>query len=52
MNLQQIMVNLMHATRCIVSKCDCKTVIVIIGRSNISTTLNLYVHSILKQKKL
>lgn len=32
------------ATRCIESKCDYKTVSVILGHSNISTTLNLYVH--------
>ncbi len=32
------------ATRCIDSKCDYKTVNVLLGHSNISTTLNLYVH--------
>lgn len=32
------------ATRCIESKCDYKTVSVLLGHSNISTTLNLYVH--------
>lgn len=31
------------ATRCIESKCDYKTVSVLLGHSNISTTLNLYV---------
>lgn len=31
------------ATRCIESNCDYKTVSVILGHSNISTTLNLYV---------
>ena len=39
------------ATRCIVSKCDYKTVSVLLGHSNISTTLNLYVHPNLEQKK-
>ena len=39
------------ATRCIESKCDYKTVSVILGHSNISTTLNLYVHPNLEQKK-
>lgn len=39
------------ATRCIESKCDYKTVSVILGHSNISTTLNLYVHPNYKQKK-
>ena len=39
------------ATRCIESKCDCKTVSVILGHSNISTTLNLYVHPNMEQKK-
>ena len=32
-------------------KCDYKTVSVILGHSNISTTLNLYVHPNLEQKK-
>ena len=40
------------ATRCIESKCDYKTVSVLLGHSNISTTLNLYVHPNLEQKKL
>lgn len=39
------------ATRCIESKCDYKTVSVLLGHSNISTTLNLYVHPGLDQKK-
>jgi integrase len=39
------------ATRCIESKCDYKTVSVILGRSNVSTTLNLYVHPNVEQKK-
>ncbi len=33
------------------SKCDYKTVSIIFGHSNISTTLNLYVHPNLEQKK-
>lgn len=39
------------ATRCIEGNCDYKTVSVILGHSNISTTLNLYVHPNLEQKK-
>ncbi len=39
------------ATRCIESNCDYKTVSVILGHSNISTTLNLYVHPNFEQKK-
>lgn len=39
------------ATRCIESNCDYKTVSVILGHANISTTLNLYVHPNLEQKK-
>ena len=39
------------ATRCIESQCDYKTVSVILGHSNISTTLNLYVHHNKEQKK-
>ena len=39
------------ATRCIESACDYKTVSVILGHSNISTTLNLYVHPNLEQKR-
>lgn len=39
------------ATRCIESQCDYKTVSVILGHSNISTTLDLYVHPNMEQKK-
>ena len=39
------------ATRCIESNCDYKTVSVILGHSNISTTLDLYVHPNMEQKK-
>ncbi|MCS2341137.1 site-specific integrase [Bacteroides uniformis] len=39
------------ATRCIESQCDYKTVSVILGHSNVATTLNLYVHPNLSQKK-
>lgn len=39
------------ATRCIESGCDYKTVSVILGHSNVSTTLNLYVHPNIEQKK-
>jgi integrase len=39
------------ATRCIESNCDYKTVSVILGHSNITTTLNLYVHPNMEQKK-
>ncbi|MCD8032054.1 MAG: site-specific integrase [Bacteroides sp.] len=39
------------ATRCIESNCDYKTVSVILGHSSISTTLNLYVHPNMEQKK-
>lgn len=39
------------ATRCIESRCDYKTVSVLLGHSDISTTLNLYVHPNLDQKK-
>ena len=39
------------ATRCIESKCDYKTVSVLLGHSNISTTLNLYVHPNTEQKR-
>lgn len=39
------------ATRCIESKCDYKTVSVILGHANISTTLNLYVHPNVEQKR-
>lgn len=39
------------ATRCIESQCDYKTVSVILGHSNVATTLNLYVHPNLSRKK-
>ena len=39
------------ATRCIESNCDYKTVSVLLGHSNISTTLNLYVHPNMERKK-
>lgn len=39
------------ATRCIESNCDYKTVSVLLGHSNINTTLNLYVHPNMEQKK-
>lgn len=39
------------ATRCIESKCDYKTVSVILGHSSISTTLDLYVHPGFAEKK-
>jgi integrase len=39
------------ATRCIESRCDYKTVSALLGHSNISTTLNLYVHPNMEQKK-
>ena len=39
------------ATRCIEAGCDYKTVSVLLGHSNISTTLNLYVHPNMDQKK-
>lgn len=39
------------ATRCIESGCDYKTVSVILGHANISTTLDLYVHPNMEQKK-
>lgn len=39
------------ATRCIECNCDYKTVSVILGHSDISTTLNLYVHPNNEQKK-
>ena len=39
------------ATRCIESNCDYKTISVLLGHSNISTTLNLYVHPNMEQKK-
>ncbi len=39
------------ATRCIESGCDYKTVSILLGHSNISTTLNLYVHPNHEQKR-
>ena len=39
------------ATRCIESNCDYKTVSVLLGHSNITTTLNLSVHPNMEQKK-
>lgn len=39
------------ATRCIESNCDYKTVSVLLGHSSVNTTLNLYVHPNLEQKK-
>ena len=39
------------ATWCIEAGCDYKTVSVLLGHSNISTTLNLYVHPNMEQKK-
>ena len=39
------------ATRCIESKCDYKTLSVLLGHSKISTTLDLYVHPNLEQKQ-
>lgn len=39
------------ATRCIESNCDYKTVSALLGHSNIATTLNLYVHPNMEQKR-
>lgn len=39
------------ATRCIEGKADVKTVSVLLGHSNISTTMNLYVHPNKEQKQ-
>ena len=39
------------ATRCIESKCDYKTVSVILGHASISTTLDLYVHPGIDDKR-
>lgn len=39
------------ATRCIESGCDYKTVSILLGHANISTTLNLYVHPNQEQKR-
>lgn len=38
------------ATRCVESGCDIKTLSALLGHSNVSTTLNLYVHPSLSQK--
>lgn len=39
------------ATKCVESKCDCKTLSSILGHSKIATTLNLYVHPSQDQKR-
>lgn len=39
------------ATRCVESGCDYKTVSAILGHANISTTMNLYVHPDMEQKR-
>ena len=39
------------ATRCIESKCDYKTVSVILGHSSLATTMDLYVHPGFEEKK-
>ena len=39
------------ATRCIESRCDYKTVSVLLGHASISTTLDLYVHPGLEEKR-
>lgn len=39
------------ATRCIESQCDYKTVSVLLGHASVSTTLNLYVHPDMGQKR-
>lgn len=39
------------ATRCIESRCDYKTVSAILGHASITTTLNLYVHPDIEQKR-
>ena len=39
------------ATRCIENECDYKTVSAILGHSDIRTTLNLYVHPNMEQKR-
>lgn len=54
LNIPQIVFHgLRHtfATRCIESGCDYKTVSVMLGHSNVATTLNLYVHPNMDQKK-
>ena len=39
------------ATRCVESRCDYKTLSTILGHTNVSTTLNLYVHPGIEQKR-
>lgn len=39
------------ATRCVESQCDYKTLSTILGHTNTSTTLNLYVHPGIEQKR-
>lgn len=39
------------ATRCLESKCDFKTLSTILGHSNVTTTLNIYTHPDLNQKR-
>ena len=39
------------ATKCIEARIDYKTISVLLGHSNINTTLNLYVHPNASQKK-
>ncbi len=39
------------ATRCIESRCDCKTVSSILGHSSVTTTYDLYVHPGISQKR-
>ena len=39
------------ATRCIESQCNYKTVSAILGQTNIATTLNLYVHPDMEQRR-
>ena len=39
------------ATRCVESQCDFKTLSTILGHANVSTTLNLYVHPGIEQKR-
>lgn len=39
------------ATRCIESRCDCKTVSAILGHATVSTTLNLYVHPGIEERR-
>jgi len=39
------------ATRCVESKCDFKTLSSLLGHADITTTLNLYVHPGIEQKR-